>query len=345
MRFKKQDIQKLKDLINEVENITIVTHYNPDGDAVGSGSAMYHYLKSIGKNVMFIIPNPIPKSIGFVLENVDYIEAEHNFKEAKKILLDTQLLLVLDMNNNSRSGTALENVLNTLACRKVLIDHHVKPDEFDISFSYPVSSSSCEVVYNLLVRLTQQKVFSKEISTALYLGVITDTGSVAYSSDDPEVYSVLYHLLKSGIQASKLHQKIFNTYSYDRMKLLGYAISKKMRVFFKQRAAFIYLSKKELKDFNYQPGDLEGVVNYCLKLEEVDFCALLTEREDKIRMSFRSKDDSLDVDVFARKYWNGGGHVMAAGGKSYEPLDKVVKTLIRQIYNMDFITKKQIGKL
>ena len=195
------------------------------------------------------------------------------------------------------------------------------------------------MVYNILSRLTKQKVLSKEISTALYLGIITDTGSVAYSSDDPEVYSVLHYVLKSGIRASKLHQKIFDTYSFNRLKLLGYAISHKIKVFPKQRAAFIYLSKKELKDFHYQIGDLEGVVNYCLKLEEVDFCAMLTEREDKIRISFRSKDASINVDVFARKYWNGGGHVMASGGKSYDSLDKVVKRLTKQIYNQDFISK------
>ncbi len=339
MRFRIKDITALDDLLKKSEKISIITHYNPDGDAIGSGVAMYHYVKSLGKQATFIVPNPFPKNIEFALENVNYFIAERTFKQVKQILLDSDLFLILDMNNNARSGESLERVLNDSMAKKILIDHHVKPDKYDLSFSYPESSSSSEVVYNILSRLTKQKVLSKEISTALYLGIITDTGSVAYSSDNPEVYSVLYYVLKSGIKASKLHQKIFDTYSFDRLKLLGYAISHKIKIFPKQRAAFIYLSKKELKDFNYKIGDLEGVVNYCLKLEEVDFCAMLTEREDKIRISFRSKDASINVDVFARKYWNGGGHVMASGGKSYESLDNVVKTLTKQIYNLDFISK------
>ena len=338
MRFRIKDITALDDLLKKSEKISIITHYNPDGDAIGSGVAMYHYVKSLGKQATFIVPNPFPKNIEFALENVNYFIAECAFKQVKQILLDSDLFLILDMNNNARSGESLERVLNDSMAKKILIDHHVKPDKYDLSFSYPESSSSSEVVYNILSRLTKQKVLSKEISTALYLGIITDTGSVAYSSDNPEVYSVLYYVLKSGIKASKLHQKIFDTYSFDRLKLLGYAISHKIKIFPKQRAAFIYLSKKELKDFNYKIGDLEGVVNYCLKLEEVDFCAMLTEREDKIRISFRSKDASINVDVFARKYWNGGGHVMASG-KSYESLDNVVKTLTKQIYNLDFISK------
>ncbi|MDO5760588.1 MAG: DHH family phosphoesterase [Bacteroidota bacterium] len=337
MRFKVKDIKDFKNILDQVNNISIITHYNPDGDAVGSSVALFHYLKDLNKNPVCIIPNPLPKNISFVLKDVNYIIAERDFKTAKYTISQSDLLLIVDMNTNSRSGENLEKVIKETSCKKVLIDHHVKPDKFDVNFSFSDSSSSCEVVYNLLVRMTGKKVFSSVISTALYLGVITDTGSVSYSNDSPEVYMVLSNLLKSGIKASKLHQQIFDTYSFDRLRLLGYAISHKMRVFYKQRAAFIYLSKKELANYNYKIGDLEGVVNYCLKLEGVDFCAMITEREDKIRMSFRSKDAAIDVNVFARKYWNGGGHVMASGGKSYDSLEKVVETFTKQIYNQDFM--------
>ena len=298
---------------------------------------MFLYLKSLNKNPVCIFPNPLPQNISFVLENINYIVAEKDFKTAKHTIIQSDLLLIVDMNTNSRSGENLEKVINETSCKKVLIDHHMEPDKFDLNFSFSTSSSSCEVVYNLLSRLTGKKIFSVAISTALYLGVITDTGSVSYSNDSPEVYLVLSNLLKSGIKASVLHQQIFDTYSFDRLRLLGYAISRKMRVFYKQRAAFIYLSKKELAEHNYKVGDLEGVVNYCLKLEGIDFCALITEREDKIRMSFRSKNRDVDVNAFARKYWNGGGHIMASGGKSYDTLANVVKIFTKQIYNQDFI--------
>lgn len=338
MRFKTAEIDELRNILDKTNNISIITHYNPDGDAVGSSVALFHYLKEINKKPVCILPNPFPKNVSFVLKGVDYIVAEKDFKSAKHTISQSDLLLIVDMNTNSRSGENLEKVIQETSCKKVLIDHHVKPDKFDINFSFSDSSSSCEVVYNLLSRLTRKKVFSPIISTALYLGVITDTGSVSYSNDNPEVYMVLSNLLKSGIKASKLHQQIFDTYSFDRLRLLGYAISHKMRVFYKQKAAFIFLSKQELIKYNYKIGDLEGVVNYCLKLEGIDFCAMITEREDKIRMSFRSKDAYIDVNKFARKYWNGGGHVMAAGGKSHDTLSNVVETFTKQIYNQEFIS-------
>ena len=291
------------------------------------------------KDVCIVVPNYIPHSIEFLLENTDYIIAEADFKKAKKRLQETDLLIIADMNDNSRCGDNLEKILNELNCKKVLIDHHVLPFGYDINFSYPEASSTCEVVWNVLYRLSGKKVFPPDISTSLYAGIMTDTGSLSFSCNDPGLYIVISNLLKSGIKANKINQKIFDTYSKNRLSLLGYAISRKLRVFDKQRAAFIAISLSELEKFNYQPGDLEGVVNYCLKLEGVDFCALISERDKKIRMSFRSKDESIDVNKFARKYWNGGGHVMAAGGKSFMSLSEVVKCFTEQIYNMDFIVK------
>ncbi|MBR1769571.1 MAG: bifunctional oligoribonuclease/PAP phosphatase NrnA [Bacteroidales bacterium] len=337
MRFTKKDILKLEEHITKANKITVITHYNPDGDALGSSVALYHYLKTLNKDCLCLIPNPYPSNLEFVLEDTDFIIAEKSFKNAKQRLLQTDLLFLVDMNNNSRCGDNLEKVLNELSCTKILIDHHLKPDAFALNFSYPESSATCEVLYNILKRLTKRKVFSEKISKALYLGLITDTGSLSYSNDNPEIYSIISNLLKSGLKASKLHQKIFDTYSVSRLRLLGYAISHKMKVFSKERAAFISLSKEELKRYNYQTGDLEGVVNYSLKLAGVDFCALLSERDDKIRMSFRSKDPSIDVNLFARKFWNGGGHVMASGGKSYEKLSEVERKLTAQIKNKSFL--------
>lgn len=337
MKFSKNGIEKLRNLIETSQKITLITHYNPDGDALGASAAVFYYLKEKGKDVVSIIPNTFPKNIGFVVESIDYIIAEKEFKKAKNRILDSDCLIVLDMNANHRSGDNLEKVLNETNITKVLLDHHVSPEKYDIVFSYPQASATCEVVYNVLKRLDNKKIFSYDVSLPLYAGILTDTGSFSYSCDHSEVYDVVSNLLKAGLKASKIHQKLFDTYSYHRLSLLGYAIGKKFRFFPEQRAAFIYLTKRELKRFHYEIGDLEGVVNYCLKLEKVDFCALLSEREDKVRMSFRSKDPSVDVNVFARKYWNGGGHVMAAGGKSYEEMDVVVEKLTKQIKEKKFL--------
>ncbi|MBP3253340.1 MAG: DHH family phosphoesterase [Bacteroidales bacterium] len=339
MKFKRGDILKLQNYIAEKQTVTVITHYNPDGDAVGSGTALFHYLKLLLKDVHFIIPNNVPYSINFLLQDVDYTIAERDFKKAKQRLMQTDLLFMVDINNYSRCGDNLERVLKEISPSTVLIDHHVGPQAYDVVFSYPDASSTCEAVWNVLNRLSGKKIFPQNISRALYTGIMTDTGSLSFSCNHPELYTVIANLLKSGIVASKINQKIFDTYSADRLSLLGYAISKKLKVFPKQRAAFIALSAKELNDFHYQAGDLEGVVNYCLKLEQVDFCALLSERDNKIRMSFRSKDESIDVNKFAMKYWNGGGHVMASGGKSFLPLKQVVEILTKQIYNKEFIVR------
>lgn len=339
MKVRTKDITLLQEYINSQQSITIITHFNPDGDAVGSSCALYHYFNSLNKDVQVILPNNVPYSLKFLLENVNHIIAEADFKQARKRLQSTDVLIIADMNNNSRSGDSLEKVLNEIDCKTVLIDHHEQPEKYDISFSYPTSSSTCEVVWSVFNRLTKKKVFSQDISICLYSGIMTDTGSLSYSCNNPDLYVVISNLLKSGIKANKVNQKLFNTYTHSRLNLLGYAISKKLRVFEKQRAAFIFLSVEELDKYNYQPGDLEGVVNYCLKLENIDFCALISERDNKIRMSFRSKDESIDVNKFARKYWNGGGHIMAAGGKSFKSLQEVVKIFTEQIYNNDFIVK------
>lgn len=339
MRIFSKDIKLTNEKIDSANYISIIIHNNPDGDAVGAAVAMYKYLTNYRKKkVSIVLPNHPSQSISFVLPE-DYTIAETDFKKAHEILIKTDLLLVLDMNLLNRAGENIEKIFeseNKLPYSTILIDHHVKPERFDVMFSYPESSSTCEIVYNVLTRLTGYKVFDKEISTALYLGIITDTGSLSYSCNDPALYVTISYLLKSGIIANKINQKIFNTYSHNRLNLLGYSISRKMMYFPKQRAAFIYLSKEELNRFKYVAGDLEGVVNYPLKMADVDFSALLSEQDNKIRMSFRSKDESVDVNRFARAFWNGGGHIMASGGKSFLPLDEVVKQLKKQILSEKF---------
>lgn len=339
MRLKNKDITELQKLINNAKNITIATHINPDGDAIGSCCGLYHYLKLLSKNITIIIPNNAPSNLNFLLNNVNHIVFEENTKQAKQTFINSDLIFVMDMNNDNRSGDTMGKTITEMNSNKVLIDHHVNPDKYNVSFSYPDASSTCEVVFYILKKLSSEKIFNKDIATALYSGISTDTGSFSYSCNHSGVYTAVASLLKTGIKVNKIHNEIFNTYSKNRLHLLGYAISKKLKIFEQQRAAYIYLDKKELDYYHYQPGDLEGVVNYCLKLDGIDFCALLSERDNKIKMSFRSTDEKIDVNKFANKYWNGGGHVMASGGKGFESMNEVREKLEQQIKNMDFISK------
>ena len=264
MKFKTKDITALKESVIKAGKITLITHLNPDGDAVGSCVALYHYFKILMKDILIIIPNTPPANLLFILKGTDYIIAEKDFKSAKKRFAQTDLILITDMNANGRAGENIEKILNESEADKILIDHHISPEKYPVVFSYPEASSTCEVVWHVLHKLSGKKVFTQEISSALYLGIITDTGSFSYSCNNPELYIVISNLLKSGIKANKINQSVFDTYSNDKLQLLGYAINQKMRVFPDKRAAFIYISAAELKKFNYKPGDLEGVVNYCL---------------------------------------------------------------------------------
>ncbi len=340
MRLNKQHISTLTQYIDGCKTINIVTHFNTDGDAIGSSSALFHFLNDFGKDVCIIIPNNVPEGLLFLLDDTTYIVAEKNFKQAKDKLLHSDLLFILDMNDVSRSGEALELVLKTLQCKKVLIDHHLNPSQYDICFSHPKASSTCEVLWNILKRLTNKEIFSKKISTCIYTGIMTDTGSLSYSCNDPLLYTTISKLVKGGVEPNKLNKQIFDNYSLSRLKLLGYLISQKMSVFYEHQAAFIAVSKQELEDYSYASGDLEGVVNYCLKLKGINFCALLSERDNKIRMSFRSKSDDIDVNKFANKYWNGGGHKAASGGKSFLSLQQTIKQLTQQIEKEEFIDKE-----
>lgn len=328
MLFKKKNISELQDSISHSNNITIITHANPDGDAIGSTSGISNFLKEQGHDSTIIFPNTPAEGMDFVLKDLDYIIAEQDFKRAKETLLNTDLLFVVDMCAKHRANENLETILNTIQVKTILIDHHESPEEFDISFSYPKASSACEVAYNVITRLSKTKILSKNVSTCLYMGMLTDTGGFSYSNTDPNLYITLSNLVKSGIRPDKLNQQIFNTYSYNRLRLLGSSINENMQYFPKQKAVLIALDRKTLRHYHYVQGDLENVVNYGLKIRGVVFAALISEREKNIRMSFRSTDESIDVNLFARTYWNGGGHKMASGGRGFDTFENVKKRLI-----------------
>ena len=338
MNFNEKDILTLKKFIENANTITLLSHNNPDGDAIGSTSAMFHYLKEKGKNVVTIFPNNPPEHLKFIHDGVNPIVVEKEFQKAKQRLQESDLLMILDMNALHRSNENLQNIINELSLTKILIDHHEKPETFDLNFSYPDASATCEVVYSLLNTLENKEVFSKAISLPLYCGIMTDTGSLSYSCDHPEIYYIVGNLVKAGLEPRNIHYDIFNKWSEKRMKLFGYATCKKLEIFEKERAAYIWLTKEELKDYDYKTGDLEGLVNECLKLEKVDFGILVSERKDHIKLNFRSKYPTINVEKFASK-WNGGGHIMAAAAKSKEPMEVVREKLKKQIKAKEFLSE------
>ena len=324
--MKKQDIQKVKDALQHTKRIAIVFHFNPDGDAVGSALALYHYFKDDGYEVQVISPNPFPDFLHWMEGSDRIIIAQENLKKARKAIETADMLFVVDMNAPHRAGQDLQGCISKFKGFRVLIDHHVQPDiHCDVMYSTHLTSSASELVYHFLYRyLSPKRKFTRPIAEALYVGIITDTGSVSYACDHPSTYDVLRKLVASGINGEAIHRKVYDNYTESRMKLLGLALSKRLTVMPKYGASYMYLTKQDLLDNNFQIGDTEGFVNYGLSINTVHFTAFFLERENRIRFSFRSKG-KVDVNLFARKYFNGGGHHNAAGAFFDGTIEEAIK--------------------
>ena len=313
--MQKDSFSKFKSLISKSNNIVIVTHYNPDGDAMGSSLALYNYLVKIDKNVTVITPNEYADFLHWLPGNKKVIAFTKQQKKATTIITNSDLIFTLDFNSLSRLEGLGELIKKTIA-KKILIDHHQQPDNYATLMYHDVAAcSTCELVYEFICGLGGKKLIDIDIAACLYTGIMTDTGSFRFDSVTPNTHKILAELLATGLKPSTVHSSIYDTYSTSRVKLLGYCLTEKMVVIPELQTAYMALSEKELQKFDYQKGDTEGIVNYPFSIKGITFCAFFSEGDGKIKISFRSKG-KFDVNQFARKYFNGGGHINAAGGRS-----------------------------
>ena len=339
--MQKDSFTKFKSLINKSNNIVIVTHYNPDGDAMGSSLALYNYLVKMDKNVTVITPNEYPDFLHWLPGNKKVIAYTKQQKKATAIVHKSDLIFTLDFNNLSRLES-LGDLLKTSVAKKIVIDHHQQPENYAHLMYHDVAAcSTCELVYEFICGLGGKKLIDKDIAACLYTGIMTDTGSFRFDSVNPTTHRILAELLSTGLKPSTVHSAIYDTYSQSRVKLLGYCLTEKMVVIPELQTAYMALTEKELQKFDYQKGDTEGIVNYPFSIKGITFCAFFTEGEGKIKISFRSKG-SFDVNQFARKYFNGGGHINAAGGRGdiYD-LQKTVDQFLEllPLYKKDILKK------
>ncbi len=323
--LEEQDIQKIQAALQGAKTIAIVFHFNPDGDALGSALALYHYFGDAGYEVSVISPNPFPGFLKWMPGAEHIIVAQEHLVEARKRIKEADILFVVDMNAPHRAGQDLQNSIPKSPAFKVLIDHHVQPDiKCDVMYSTHLTTSASELVYNFLYKyLTPGKPVSQPVAECLYVGIITDTGSMSYTCDYPESYDVLRHLIETGVNGEEIHRKVYDNYTESRMKLLGLALSQRLVVMPEYGASYMYLTKKDLIDNGFQIGDTEGFVNYGLSLASVHYTAFFTERDNRIRVSFRSKG-VVDVNKFARKYFEGGGHANAAGAFYHGTMEEAI---------------------
>ena len=300
-------------VIQSHKHFVLACHVNPDGDAVGSVLAMAEFLKSFGHEVKMVVANDFPEFLHWMHGSQDFLVFEKDGDACKEAIAEAECIMMLDFNNLSRSGI-LHNEIGKTRCPRILVDHHRDPDEsqFYCMYSSTCVSSASEIVAEIILHYGKEHL-TESISTNLLVGIMTDTGSFAHSIYHPRTFDLVSLLVEKSMSFSYVHQLIYDNMSESRLRLLGFSINNRMEVLDDYHTAIIALNKSDLDSFNYQVGDTEGVVNFPLSMKKVKMAVLVTERQDQIRLSFRSKGD-FSVHELAAKHFKGGGHTNAAGG-------------------------------
>jgi bifunctional oligoribonuclease and PAP phosphatase NrnA len=314
----------IKEMLGKPFKVAIIMHKSPDGDALGSSLAMKHYLEKLGHTVSVLSPNAYPEFLKWMPGNKSVIDFEKTPAVVNQAIAKADLIVFLDFNSLKRIGDLDKAVKKSKAFRLV-IDHHPEPESFaDITFHDSGASSTAELVYDFINMLGDNKKIHKDIANCLYAGIMTDTGSFRFASTTAHTHDVVADLIRHGAEPTKIHRFIDDNNRDIRLRLLGYAVMEKMKIFPDFATGFITLTQSELKRFDYKDGDTEGLVNEPISVKGIVFSALFTEQKDgEIKISFRSKD-KFDVNKFARKNFNGGGHLNAAGGRSDLSMDETI---------------------
>ena len=311
-------INSLHELLTDRHRqISIVVHTNPDGDAIGSALGFLNFLNGLGyTKVSVIAPNAYASFLHWMPGNDLVINASEQPEVASAAIADAHLLFCLDFNGFARAEQ-LENALISSKAIKIMIDHHPQPEKgFDLIFSDTGVSSTAELVYEVIAALGYEDAIGLDSAQCFYAGIVTDTGSFSFSCNNPRTYEITARLIGKGVDGAHIQRLIYNTYSAQRMRLLGFCLSEKLVVLEKHHTAYISLTMDEMQRFDHKEGDTEGIVNYALSIEGIRMAALFIEKDDCIKLSLRSTDP-IDVNTFARKHYDGGGHKNAAGGKSF----------------------------
>jgi phosphoesterase RecJ-like protein len=326
-----QAIEQFYPMLNQPFKAVITAHQKPDGDAMGSTLGLYHFLKQLGHEVTVISPTNWAPFLDWMPGVDQVIDFEANKKEASQIVADADYVFCLDFNILHRTKH-LEPIIRDSKALKILIDHHQQPDT--PSFAYGISdvkmSSTCEMIYDFIEQSGHSNLINLDIADCLYTGLMTDTGSFRFPSTTASVHKIVAHLKELGLQHAKIHENIYDNSTEGRLKFMGNAFLNRMTVLPEYKTAVMAIPKSDIYKFELKTGDTEGLVNYLLSIEGIKFAAILIDREEERKWSFRSKGN-FDVNIFARTHFEGGGHANAAGGSSSKSLDETLndfKTII-----------------
>lgn len=332
MDFKNVDLGHFSELIGEKQHICILSHKSPDGDSIGSSLGLFHFLNQLGHSCSVITPDRPPSFLNWLEGSDQIINFEYHKAKATAAIENADWLFCLDFNGLNRVGDLTELLTHSTA-KKFNIDHHQEPEHF-AAYEYieTDASSTAQLIYELIAQTPHLHLLNQAIAQALYVGIMTDTGSFRFSSTTASTHHVIANLIATGIDNAAIHRNVYDSSTEQRLRLLGYAISDKMQLFKEHGFSIIALSEEELQRFEYQKGDTEGIVNYPLSIQEIKVSVFLSSKDDKVKMSFRSKGD-IAVNSIANQYFEGGGHVNAAGGISHISLDQTVERLIEILKN------------
>ncbi|MFQ3575063.1 MAG: bifunctional oligoribonuclease/PAP phosphatase NrnA [Cytophagales bacterium] len=323
-----REVAKIKEILSSPKKIAIITHHKPDADALGSSIGLSLFLKKLGHQTHVVTPSDYPKFLTWMPENELVLAfSEHSAKECENTLKNAELIFCLDFNDPKRVND-LEDALTSSKAQKILVDHHLEPVNFaDIYYQDSSSAATCELIYEMIDEMGFKNLIDIGIGECLYAGIMTDTGSFRFSSTTYKVHIIIAELLKIGVNNTKVHRLIYDNNTENRLRFLGFSLYNKLEILREFKTAFFCITDDELKQFNSQTGDTEGLVNYALSLEGIVMAVVMIERDDMVKISFRSAGN-FSVRDFAFKHFEGGGHKNASGGKSYESLEDTKKKLL-----------------
>ena len=327
MELSQEKINALRLLVEtEPKNIVILSHTNPDGDAIGSSLAWGEALRKKGHKVTCVVPNKYPYYLDWMTGISELVIFKNDSEgRAIKAVAEADMLFCLDFHTLSRLDEPLSRVIaQNSSAKRVLIDHHLNPSEsFDVMFSHPEASSTSYLVCNIITALWGAESISAAQAEVLYVGMMTDTGNFSFSNLTPALYRTIATLAETGINIPQIYNNVYNSFTEGRARLFGYTINRKMRFMRKGTVAYMSLTEDEMRRFWFQQGDSEGFVNYPLTVKKMRMSAIFIEHKDFIRVSLRSRG-AVDVNLFAGRYFEGGGHHNAAGGKSFVSMEETI---------------------
>lgn len=328
-----QETDSLNGLIDKGEHVVICAHKGPDGDAIGSSLAWAEYLQQRGKSVAVTVPDAWPDFLQWLPNAQTIVRYDKHPERVEQLMKEADLVFCLDMNATDRV-LAMQPVLEASTENRVLIDHHLNPTlPAVLSVSHPELSSTCEIVFRIICQLGGFEQMTRSMATCLYCGMMTDTGAFTYNSTRPEVYTIIGQLLTKRIDKDRIYRRVYNTLSHWALRLRGYVIYRKMNILADGRASYFALTRKEMSDFHFIKGDVEGLVNEPLRIRGMRLSISLREDDrvdNLVWVSLRSYDD-FPCNKMAEEFFNGGGHLNASGGRLFCSIEEAEQVARRAV--------------